>query len=105
MVDGSQSGVPGGRAGTRPTRRRANRPDRHPAELIVQYPELVGLRPRDLPRTAASRAVSYHANIKVVQRMLGHKTASITLDRYGHLYAEDLANLADALDEKFRGAA
>ena len=37
--------------------------------------------------------------------MLGHKNASVTLDKYGHLYTEDLADLADRLDEKFRGAA
>lgn len=60
------------------------------AELATRYPELAGLRPHDLRHTAASLAISCNANIKVVQRMLGHKTASITLDRYGHLYTEDL---------------
>jgi hypothetical protein len=37
--------------------------------------------------------------------MLGHKTASITLDRCGHLYDEDLIVLADLMDETSRGAA
>ncbi len=75
------------------------------AELATRYPELAGLRPHDLRHTAASLAISCNANIKVVQRMLGHKTASITLDRYGHFYTEDLEDLADRLDEKYREAA
>jgi hypothetical protein len=45
------------------------------------------------------------ANIKVVQQMLGHKNASMTLDRYGHLYTDNLEDLAERLDERFRGAA
>ncbi len=51
--------------------------------------------------TAASLAISCGANIKVVQRMLGHRNASMTLDRYGHLYTEDLEAVADRLDETF----
>jgi hypothetical protein len=33
-----------------------------------------------------------------VQHHLGHKSASITLDRYGHLFPEELDHLADRLD-------
>ncbi len=29
---------------------------------------------------------------------LGHRSASITLDRYGHLFPEELDHLADRLD-------
>jgi hypothetical protein len=29
------------------------------------------------------------ANVKVLQTLLGHKTATLTLDRYGHLYPDD----------------
>lgn len=75
------------------------------ADLAVQYPTLSGLRVHDMRHTAASLAVSCNANIKVIQRMLGHKTASITLDRYGHLYTDDLEALADRLNEKYRDAA
>jgi len=50
-------------------------------------------------------AISLGANVKVVQRMLGHKLASMTLDQYGHLYTEDLEDLADRLDEQFRAVA
>lgn len=59
----------------------------------------------DLRHTAASLAISCGANIKAVQRMLGHKHASMTLDIYGHLYTDDLEDLADRLEERIRGAA
>ncbi|MFC9876828.1 tyrosine-type recombinase/integrase [Nocardia salmonicida] len=58
-----------------------------------------------LRRTAASLAISAGANIKVVQRMLGHKTATLTLDLYGHLFDEDLDPVAAALDVKARTVA
>ena len=38
------------------------------------------ITPHDLRHTAASLAVSAHANVKAVQRMLGHAKASMTLD-------------------------
>jgi integrase len=55
--------------------------------------------------TAASLGISTGANIKAAQRMLGHKTASITLDRYGRIIDDDLQALADRMDEKHRWAA
>ena len=36
--------------------------------------------------------------MKVVQKLLGHKTAVLTLDRYGHLFSDDLDSVADAFD-------
>lgn len=57
-----------------------------------------GVRLHDLRHTAASLAISAGANIKVVQKLLGHKTAVLTLDRYGHLYADDLDAVATALN-------
>ncbi len=41
-----------------------------------------GLTPHELRHTAASLAVSAGANVKAVQRMLGHTSAAMTLDRY-----------------------
>jgi integrase len=32
-----------------------------------------------------------------VQRLLGHATATMTLDRYGHLYPDDLDDVAQQL--------
>lgn len=62
------------------------------------------LQPRSASH-AASLAISTGVNIRAVQRMLGRKHASMTLDRYGHLYTEDLNDLAGRLDRKFTGAA
>jgi hypothetical protein len=36
--------------------------------------------------------------VKVVQQMLGHKSATMTLDLYGHLFPDRLDVVADALD-------
>src|SRR5699024_10517321 len=44
----------------------------------------------DLRHTAASLAIRGGVHVKTLQRMLGHKTATLTLDRYGHLFPDDL---------------
>lgn len=53
----------------------------------------------DLRHTAASLAVSSGANVKVVQRMIGHASAAMTLDVYADLLDDDLNAVADRLDE------
>jgi Phage integrase family len=60
---------------------------------------IADLVPQGLRHTTASLAISVGANVKVVQRLLGHATAAITLDRYGHLLSDDLASVADALSK------
>ena len=55
--------------------------------------------PHDLRHTAASLAISAGANVKAVQRMLGHASAAMTLDVYGDLFDDDLDGVADALDQ------
>lgn len=52
-----------------------------------------------LRHTAASLAISSGANVKVVQRMLGHSSAAMTLDVYADLFDDDLTAVADKLDE------
>jgi integrase len=44
----------------------------------------------ELRRTAASLAIRSGTNIKALQNILGHASAGLTLDRYGHLYDSDL---------------
>lgn len=61
---------------------------------------LDGLTPHELRHTAASLAIRSGANIKVVQAMLGHASATMTWDLYGHLYGDDL----DALGERMHQA-
>ena len=65
---------------------------------------LHGLTPHDLRHTAASLAVSAGGNMKAVQRMLGHASASMTLDVYADLFEDDLDALAGRLDEAAAGA-
>ena len=48
--------------------------------------------------------ISTGANIKAVQRQLGHASAAMTLDLYGHLYEDDLDTLSDALNRRFVAA-
>ncbi|WP_353507032.1 tyrosine-type recombinase/integrase [Mycobacterium antarcticum] len=57
-----------------------------------------GLTPHELRHTCASLAIAAGANVKVLQTLLGHKTATLTLDRYGHLFPDDLGKIADAFD-------
>ncbi|MCV7010362.1 tyrosine-type recombinase/integrase [Mycobacterium gordonae] len=52
-----------------------------------------------LRHTAASLAISSGANPKVVQRMLGHESAAMTLDVYAELFDDDLSAAAEKLDE------
>jgi integrase len=59
---------------------------------------LDGLHPHALRHTAASLAIASGANIKVVQQMLGHKSATMTLDLYGHLFPDQLDEVADRMD-------
>jgi integrase len=57
-----------------------------------------GLTPHELRHTCASLAIAAGANVKVLQTVLGRKTATLTLDRYGHLFPDDLGRIADAFD-------
>ena len=41
-------------------------------------------------------------NIKVLQQMLGHASAAMTLDRYADLCEDDLNTVARALDRALR---
>ena len=54
-----------------------------------------------MPGVASPRgslAVSAGANVKAVQRMLGHASAAMTLDVYSGLFDDDLDGVADRLD-------
>ncbi len=57
-----------------------------------------GLTPHELRHTAASLAISTGANVKAVQRMLGHASAAVTLDVYSDLFDSDLDAVSAALD-------
>jgi integrase len=57
--------------------------DHHPPTRIGKTTVATfGMGLHDLRHTCASLAISSGANVKVVQRLPGHKTAVLTLDRY-----------------------
>ncbi|WP_353361250.1 tyrosine-type recombinase/integrase [Mycobacterium sp.] len=55
----------------------------------VAEPKVPRTTPHDLRHTAASLAVSAGANVKAVQKMLGHASAAMTLDIYADLFDDD----------------
>lgn len=59
---------------------------------------LPSMRVHDLRHTTASLALSAGANVKVLQRMMGHKDAATLLNIYSDLFEDDLGKVADALD-------
>jgi integrase len=57
-----------------------------------------GLVPYELRHTAASLGIAASASVKAVQMMLGHASATLTLDLYGHLFPHELQGVAERLD-------
>jgi integrase len=62
------------------------------------------LHPHQLRHTAASLAIASGADVKVVQQMLGHSSATMTLDTYGHLFEDRLDEVGDAMDRASEAA-
>lgn len=58
-----------------------------------------GLHPHQLRHTAASLAIASGADVKVIQQMLGHASATMTLDTYGHLFEDRLDEVGSAMDQ------
>ncbi len=62
---------------------------------------MIGQDPSAAQEVAAQRHPDGHAawrRRKVVQQMLGHASATMTLDTYGHLFEDRLDEVGDALD-------
>lgn len=58
----------------------------------------------ELRHTAASLMIAKGASIKTVQSQLGHKSGTMTLDQYGHLFPSDLDDLAERMDDLLAGS-
>jgi integrase len=58
-----------------------------------------GFRPHDLRHTAVALAIAAGAHPKAIQMRMGHSSIQVTLDRYGHLFPDVAAALADDLDD------
>lgn len=67
------------------------------SDVVDDFPKVT---PHDLRHTAASLAVLAGASVKVVQKMLGHADAKMTLNTYADLFDSDLDEVADVLGGK-----
>lgn len=77
------------------------RPDNWRSRVFDPAAEAIGrpeITPHSLRHTAASLAIASGADVKAVQRMLGHKSAKMTLDTYGHLFDTGLDDVASRID-------
>ena len=65
---------------------------------------LEGLRFHDLRHTAVALAIAHGAHVKAIQMRMGHSSAQVTLDRYGHLFPELDMQIAQGLDLTYQSA-
>lgn len=70
----------------------------------IEVAGVAPLRVHDLRHTTASLAIAAGADVKVIQSMLGHASAAMTLDRYGHLMPGQAESVADRLDAMAQAA-
>lgn len=67
----------------------------------VKRAKVQQITPHDLRHSAASLAVSAGVNVLALQRMLGHKSAKVTLDTYADLFDTDLDAVAVTLHNSY----
>lgn len=70
-------------------------------QAAVRKAKVQKITPHDLRHTCASLAVSAGVNVLALQRMLGHKSAKITLDTYADLFDDDVDAVAVTLQAKY----
>jgi integrase len=56
----------------------------------------------DLRHTCAALLIAQGGYPKAVQAHLGHSSIAVTIDRYGHLFPDELDRLAEVMDDVFR---
>jgi len=59
---------------------------------------LAGITPHDLRRTFGSLARAAGADLRFIQKAMGHESITTTARIYAHLYEDELDTVADALD-------
>ncbi|MDU4039798.1 MAG: tyrosine-type recombinase/integrase [Bifidobacterium dentium] len=74
-----------------------------PALKAAGLDRIDGLVVHSLRHTYASIAVAGGADVKTLQKAMGHSSASITLDVYADLWPDSLDNVADAIGRAVRG--
>lgn len=71
------------------------------ARTATGYPDF---DTHELRHTAASWAIASGADVKLVQRMLGHASAAMTLDTYAELMEDRMGDVADRMGAMLAGA-
>jgi len=66
--------------------------------------ELAGVSIKTLRHTAGSLAIQSGASVVTVQRLLGHRNATTTMNVYSHMLPDDFDSLADAMEQASRKA-
>jgi integrase len=67
--------------------------------FMKRHPQLKRIRFQDLRHTSASLILSEGVNIKVLQKRLGHKRATTTLNVYTHITERDDRKASDIFDD------
>ena len=70
-------------------------------QAAVKRAKVQKVTPHDLRHTCASLSVSAGVNVLALQRMLGHKSAKVTLDTYADLFDDDLDAVAVSLHARY----
>lgn len=65
-------------------------------EADARFPEHLPVHA--LRHTSASLMIASGAHVKTIQRQLGHKDAAMTLNQYGHLFEDDLDQVAEGME-------
>jgi integrase len=64
---------------------------------------LSGISPKTLRHTAGSLALASGASVVTVQKLLGHRNATTTMNVYSHMLPDDFDKLAAAMDAAAKG--
>lgn len=88
-----------GRDGGYMHRTRASAGSKSWFKTALREADLEPMTLHELRHTAASLAVQSGANVKAIQRMLGHSSAAMTLDVYSDLFENDLDTLSKRLND------
>ena len=59
---------------------------------------LTGVTPKTLRATAGSLALDAGSSVIVAQKLLGHRSATTTMDVYSHMLPDDFDTLAAAMN-------
>lgn len=68
-------------------------------DKAVAHLGLEGVTPHTLRHTAGSLALAAGASVVTVQKLLGHRNATTTMDVYSHMLPDDFGDLAAAMEK------